>query len=65
MSLPSLSFCRIAVIAWTLHYAKRLFETFFVHKFSHGTMPLTNLFKNCTYYWGFALFVIALIVFHL
>ena len=45
------------MIAWTLHYAKRLFETFFVHKFSHGTMPLTNLFKNCTYYWGFALFV--------
>ncbi|KNB43371.1 3-oxo-5-alpha-steroid 4-dehydrogenase [Blastocystis sp. subtype 4] len=48
---------RLAVIAWTLHYAKRLFETFFVHKFSHGTMPLTNLFKNCTYYWGYALFV--------
>lgn len=49
--------CRLAVIAWILHYAKRLFETFFVHKFSHGTMPLTNLFKNCIYYWGYALFV--------
>ena len=53
---------RLAVIAWTLHYAKRLFETFFVHKFSHGTMPLTNLFKNCTYYWGYALFVWVLFV---
>ena len=48
---------RLAVIAWVLHYAKRLFETFFVHKFSHGTMPITNLYKNCTYYWGYALFV--------
>ena len=47
----------MAVFAWTLHYAKRLFETFFVHKFSHGTMPLTNLFKNCIYYWGYTLFV--------
>ena len=48
---------RLAVAAWPLHYAKRLFETFFVHKFSHGTMPLTNLFKNCAYYWGYTLFV--------
>ena len=40
-----------------LHYAKRLYETQFVHRFSNGTMPLTNLFKNCSYYWGFAAFM--------
>eukprot|EP00803_Ostreobium_quekettii_P000584 evm.model.scf_882.2 EVM.evm.TU.scf_882.2 scf_882:4794-7075(+) len=42
---------------WTGHYAKRLLETFFVHRFSKGTMPLFNLFKNCGYYWGFAALV--------
>ncbi|CAL8462603.1 g2136 [Coccomyxa elongata] len=47
----------MAVAYWSFHYTKRIFETFFVHRFSHGTMPLTNLFKNCGYYWGFAAFV--------
>ncbi|CAB3405229.1 unnamed protein product [Caenorhabditis bovis] len=46
-----------ALIAWTFHYAKRLFETQFVHRFGNSTMPLFNLFKNCSYYWGFAAFV--------
>jgi len=47
----------IAAICWTIHYAKRLLETLFVHRFSHATMPIFNLFKNCGYYWGFALYV--------
>ena len=28
-----------------------------VRRFSHGTMPINNLFKNCGYYWGFAALV--------
>ncbi|CDW57760.1 Synaptic glycoprotein SC2 [Trichuris trichiura] len=48
---------RLALACWTFHYAKRLYETMWVHRFSHATMPFTNLFKNCTYYWLFAAFV--------
>ncbi|KAJ0403308.1 hypothetical protein P43SY_009342 [Pythium insidiosum] len=43
----------LGVICWSIHFAKREFETFFVHRFSRPTMPLQNLFKNCTYYWSF------------
>lgn len=46
---------RLSVAAWLAHFLKREFETFFVHRFSRPTMPLANLFKNCWYYWGFAL----------
>ena len=47
----------LAAICWSFHYAKRLLETLFVHRFSNATMPVMNLFKNCGYYWGFAAYV--------
>lgn len=47
----------LAAACWSFHYAKRILETLFVHRFSHSTMPIGNLFRNCTYYWGFAFYV--------
>ena len=47
----------IAAVCWTGHYLKRILETIFVHHFSNATMPIGNLFKNCSYYWGFAAYV--------
>merc|ERR1712025_884702 len=47
----------VAAAAWSFHYIKRLLETIFVHRFSNATMPLGNLFKNCSYYWGFAAYI--------
>jgi len=47
----------VATAYWVLHYAKRIAETYLVHVFGHATMPVSNLFKNCSYYYGFAAFV--------
>lgn len=47
----------LAMYFHTAHYAKRILETFFVHKFSHATMPIFNLVRNCGYYWTFGAFM--------
>ncbi|KAG0088139.1 3-oxo-5a-steroid 4- dehydrogenase [Podila epicladia] len=40
----------VAFVMVMLHFLKREYETVFVHRFSHGTMPLRNLFKNSAHY---------------
>uniref|UniRef100_A0A915BI86 very-long-chain enoyl-CoA reductase n=1 Tax=Parascaris univalens TaxID=6257 RepID=A0A915BI86_PARUN len=56
-SMPMALPVTLALVCWSIHYAKRLCETQFVHRFSNSTMPRFNLFKNCGYYWGFCAFV--------
>ncbi|KAB2596121.1 very-long-chain enoyl-CoA reductase [Pyrus ussuriensis x Pyrus communis] len=38
-----------ALFYWCFHYFKRIMETFFVHRFSHATSPLSNVFRNSYY----------------
>ncbi|GAV69470.1 Steroid_dh domain-containing protein [Cephalotus follicularis] len=46
-----------ALYYWCFHYFKRIMETFFVHRFSHATSPLSNVFRNCAYYWTFGAYI--------
>ncbi|KAL5710862.1 very-long-chain enoyl-CoA reductase [Ranunculus cassubicifolius] len=46
-----------AMYYWCFHYFKRIMETFFVHRFSHATSPISNVFRNCLYYWTFGAYV--------
>ncbi|XP_047332333.1 very-long-chain enoyl-CoA reductase [Impatiens glandulifera] len=46
-----------AMYYWCFHYSKRIMETFFIHRFSHATSPLSNVFRNCAYYWSFGAYI--------
>lgn len=46
-----------ALYYWCFHYFKRIMETFFIHSFSHATSPLSNVLRNCAYYWCFGAYI--------
>ncbi|KAL1189542.1 Very-long-chain enoyl-CoA reductase [Cardamine amara subsp. amara] len=46
-----------AMYYWCFHYFKRILETFFIHRFSHATSPIANVFRNCAYYWSFGAYI--------
>ena len=41
----------LALWLGVLHFVKRELETAFVHRFSHGTMPVSSCVRNCLHYW--------------
>src|SRR5689334_8594331 len=41
----------ITMLLCIIHFAKREFETVFIHRFSAATMPARNIFKNSAHYW--------------
>lgn len=51
------NFLMISSSMWMFHFGKRLYESIFIHTFSHSTMPIKNLIKNCSYYWIFAFLI--------
>ena len=46
------------------HYIKRELETLFIHRFSSSTMPIKNLFINCTHYWFTFALLVGYFLFH-
>ncbi|QRV89872.1 3-oxo-5-alpha-steroid 4-dehydrogenase [Ceratobasidium sp. AG-Ba] len=49
-----------AYVLVMLHFLKRELETVFVHRFSHATMPVGNLFRNSAHYHLLSGFLLAL-----
>jgi len=55
---------QIAFALVVFHYAKREYETAFVHRFSNATMPFMNVFKNSFHYWILGGLSIAYFLYH-
>ncbi|CCM04316.1 uncharacterized protein FIBRA_06487 [Fibroporia radiculosa] len=45
------------------HFIKRELETIYVHRFSHGTMPFSFVFRNSAHYWVLSGFLLAAAVY--
>ena len=50
-SEPASELQKLTLIMCVLHFAKREYETIFVHRFSAATMPARNIVKNSGHYW--------------
>jgi very-long-chain enoyl-CoA reductase len=48
---PASSLQKLTLAMCVFHFAKREYETLFVHRFSSATMPIRNIYKNSGYYW--------------
>lgn len=53
----------LAYVLVMLHFLKREFETYYIHKFSAATMPFFNLFKNSGHYWILSGFNLAFFIY--
>lgn len=54
----------VAYIIIMLHFFKREYESTFIHSFSKATMPIFNLYKNCTHYWFVSGLCFGITLFH-
>ncbi|MCJ1411065.1 3-oxo-5a-steroid 4- dehydrogenase [Ptychographa xylographoides] len=41
----------LSLLLFCVHFAKREYETLYIHRFSAATMPWMNIFKNSFHYW--------------
>lgn len=55
---------KLTAFMFLSHFAKREFETLFVHRFSANTMPAWNIFRNSFFYWAAAGFLCSIAIYH-
>lgn len=52
-----MSLMTLCAALWSLHYAKRLLEVFFIHQWSRNSLPVTDGLIEWSYYWGFGAWI--------